>query len=194
MAQTLYVANFPPGTTEDQLRELFAEQGQVTSVALSRDEKFERPYALVEMASEKVANKANQNLNGHKIDGFYLAVSNPEINLKKKMSTRLQQTADEICEQLGETQKVPVRRINAIVLLCGFSFAQALVKETEEVEAAGGLMTSDGSRRRSKGGVFFYLARGRMSPEVRQIVYNRKGKLPKPEDEPPQVQEAPEDA
>lgn len=183
MSQTLYVTNFPTETTEDQLRELFGEHGEVQSVEIGKDEKFDIPYALVEMESEKTANRANRELNGHKMNDQYLAVSFPEVNLKKKMSSRLEKTAQEICEALGETEKVPVRRIRAMVLLCGYSFAQALVEETEKIEAGDGLMTSDGSRRRTKGGVFFYIARPRMSPEVRRIVYNRKGKLPKPEEE-----------
>ena len=53
----------------------------------------------------------------------------------------------------------------------------AVVAEALEVEAQEGIMTSDESRRRTKGGVFFYLARYRMSPDVRRLVYNRKGKL-----------------
>ncbi len=56
-------------------------------------------------------------------------------------------------------------------------FIEALLNEALEVEAAQGIMTSDTSRRRTKGGVFFYLARYRMAPPVRRLVYNRKGKL-----------------
>ncbi|HVO71422.1 MAG TPA: hypothetical protein VMT24_15335, partial [Aggregatilineaceae bacterium] len=66
----------------------------------------------------------------------------------------------------------------AIVRLCGVGFAQAVLKEALEIDASGGLMTSDGSHRRTRGGVFYYLARYRMSPPVRRIVYNRKGKMP----------------
>ena len=44
-------------------------------------------------------------------------------------------------------------------------------------------MTSDGSARRTIGGVFFYLCRYRMSDECRKIVYNRKGKMPQPQEE-----------
>src|SRR5882724_10660483 len=40
--------------------------------------------------------------------------------------------------------------------------------EALTVEANGGMRTQDGSRRRTKGGVFFYLVRGRVSPRERQ--------------------------
>ena len=73
-------------------------------------------------------------------------------------------------------------------MLCGTNFAEALLKETEEVEANGGLMTIDGERRRTKGGVFFYLARFRMPGAMRRIVYNRKGRMPDADNEETQGQ------
>ena len=45
--------------------------------------------------------------------------------------------------------------------------------EALTVEANGGMRTQDGSRRRTKGGVFFYLVRGRVSPRERQQLFLR---------------------
>jgi phosphorylated adapter RNA export protein len=41
------------------------------------------------------------------------------------------------------------------------------------VEANGGMRTKDGTRRRTKGGVFLYLVRGRVSPRERQQLFPR---------------------
>jgi hypothetical protein len=81
-----------------------------------------------------------------------------------------------------------------MIQLCGASFAQALVKEAQEIEAGDGLMTADGERRRTLGGVFFYLARFRLAPPVRRIIYTRKGKMPRPPEEVEQIEQAEKEA
>ena len=96
MSNMLYVSNFAPGTTEEQLRVLFDKYGEVKSVELGVDEKFNMPYALIEMGSGRMATKANNALNGHKIGDLYLAVSYPEVDTKKNLTSRQQKTADEI--------------------------------------------------------------------------------------------------
>ena len=83
---------------------------------------------------------------------------------------------EEIAAVLGETEKVPLRQLEMLVRLCGTSFAQALLKEAHDTEAAGGIMTKDGRRRRTLGGVYFDLAKPRMSAPVRYLVVTRKGK------------------
>jgi hypothetical protein len=55
---------------------------------------------------------------------------------------------------------------------------EALLVETVEVEAAGGSMTADGTRRRAKGRVLFMLARHRLSAPVRQLASAHHGKMP----------------
>lgn len=185
MKNTLYVANLPPSATEAQLRELFGQHGDVTSVEFGVDDRFNVRYALVTMATEKTANKANRGLNGHKLDDHLLAISPPDVDLSKDLMPKQRKAAEALAAELQETEKVPVRQIQAIVQLCGDSFAEAVLKEADEVQARGGLMTSDGERQRTRGGVFFFLARARMAPPARRIVYNRKGKMPPPAEEAP---------
>jgi len=67
--------------------------------------------------------------------------------------------AGEIAAQLGETEPEPGRLIARALRLLGEERVQAIVARTLEVEAAGGMMLPDGSRRRTPGGVFFYLLR-----------------------------------
>ncbi len=181
MHDTLYVANVPAETTEEDLHGLFGEYGEVKTIQFSVDEKFNRRIALVQMASEKVATKANHGLNGHVIGEHYLSVSYPDLNLSREFTAKQRKTVETIAAELGEKDEVPLRQIEAIIRLCGTSFAEALLKEAQELDAGGALRTHDDTRPRTKGGVFFYLARQRMAPEIRKIVYNRKGKMPQAE-------------
>ncbi len=67
--------------------------------------------------------------------------------------------AGEIAAQLGETEREPQRLIARALRLLGEERVRAIVARVREVEASGGMMLPDGSRRRTPGGVFFYLLR-----------------------------------
>ena len=181
MGKTLYVANLTEETTEEQLRALFSEFGGIESVELGVSERFGIGYALVVMEAEKSATKANHTLNGHVLNGQYISISYPDVDMEaveRGLSKKARETAEAIVKELGEAWRKPVRRIHSMVLLCGHSFVQHLVKEAHEVFASEGLMTQDGSRKRSLGGVFFTLANHRMSPELYYLIHVRGGKLP----------------
>lgn len=76
-----------------------------------------------------------------------------------------------IADRLGETEKGARKQVVNIVKHCGIDFATAMLEETLKIEENGGMMTLDGERRRSPGGVYFYLARGRMTDEQRLAVF-----------------------
>ena len=65
----------------------------------------------------------------------------------------------EIAAQLGETERGPLGQAGRVVGRLGVDRARAFLTWTQEIEAAGGLMLPDGSRRRTPGGVFFHLVR-----------------------------------
>ncbi len=174
----LYVANLPPGLDLERLAELFASYGEVTEVEPAPPDPRSAPAARVAMAVEKAATRALIELNGHALDGHRLAVSHVEVDLAREMTAKQRAAATELATALGETEKVPVRQIEMMVRQCGPAFAHALLAEATEIEAGEGMMTKDGSRRRSLGGVFFALATARMSPAVRFLIVNRKGKPP----------------
>jgi len=188
----LYVANLAASVDERRLHDLFGEYGEVESVEFGTHELSGDRFALVALAVEKAATKANHGLNGREIDGCRLAVSYPEVDVTRELVPKHRKLAEAVCEELGETEKVPVRRIHTMVLLCGTSFVEAILEEAKQVAAGEGIKTTDGSRPRTVGGVFFYLARYRMSNAVRRIVYNRKGKMPAPEQEIVEESETPE--
>lgn len=187
MKDVLYVANLAPEVDEEQLRAIFSEHGEVESITFDTNERYDARYALVKMDSEKRATRANHALNGHELAGKRLAVSYPEVDEEKELTSRQKREADQLAELLGEEEKVPVRQINTMIQLCGSSFAQAIAEEAKQVHAGEGMTVADGSRQRTLGGVFFYLARPRVSPAVHHIVFQRKGKFLAPV-----VEEAPD--
>jgi hypothetical protein len=64
-----------------------------------------------------------------------------------------------IADQLGETAPGARATIWRTVRTVGPEQAQAFVAQALEVEANGGMLIPDGSRRRTLGGIFFYLVR-----------------------------------
>jgi RNA recognition motif-containing protein len=69
MTTKLYVGNLSYDTTEDDLRELFAQAGTVQSVALPTDRETNRPrgFGFVEMSSAAEAQQAISMLNGQAV-------------------------------------------------------------------------------------------------------------------------------
>jgi hypothetical protein len=79
-----------------------------------------------------------------------------------RVSAGAYRVAQEIARQLNETQPPVIGKIKAIVKMCGAEKARAWTAEALQIEANGGLMVEDGSRRRTVGGVFFYLVKQRL--------------------------------
>lgn len=76
MAKRIYVGNLPYSTTEDELREIFGEHGNVNSVdiLLDRNTGRSRGFGFVEM-DDGDADKAIDALNGKEMDGRPLRVN-----------------------------------------------------------------------------------------------------------------------
>jgi RNA recognition motif-containing protein len=77
MNNKLYVGNLPYTTTEDDLRRMFSEAGNIVSVTIPIDKMSNRPrgFAFVEMGSGEEASKAINLFNGQEMDGRTLNVS-----------------------------------------------------------------------------------------------------------------------
>lgn len=76
MAQKLFVGGLSFSTSNDRLRELFAEAGTVESavVVTDRDTGRSRGFGFVEMATPEEAEQAVQRYNGKEVDGRQLKV------------------------------------------------------------------------------------------------------------------------
>ncbi len=73
----LYVGNLSFQTSEDELRDLFSQHGDVASVSLVMDRETGRPrgFGFVEMGSDAEAVEAVNKLNGSELDGRKIVVS-----------------------------------------------------------------------------------------------------------------------
>jgi len=80
-------------------------------------------------------------------------------------------TASTIASRLGETEAAPYALIRRAVKILGTDQALAFLDEALSIEAGEGLMLPDGSRRRTPGGVFFFLIRTRMPKQVRGRIF-----------------------
>jgi len=73
----IYVGNLSFDATEDEVRQLFAENGEVASVNLISDRDTGRPkgFGFVEMPQAEQAQNAIKNLNGKEFRGRALNVN-----------------------------------------------------------------------------------------------------------------------
>mgnify|MGYP001586261492 CR=1 FL=1 len=77
MSSKLFVGSLPFATTEDELRELFSQAGEVASARVITD-KFtgrSRGFGFVEMSSADAAQKAIQMFNNYSMQGRTIVVS-----------------------------------------------------------------------------------------------------------------------
>ncbi|MGD9049857.1 MAG: RNA-binding protein [Anaerolineae bacterium] len=76
MATNIYVGNLSYDTTEDTLRTLFAEYGEVEAVRVITDRYTGRSkgFGFVEIATEEAAQEAIGALNGKSVDGREIRV------------------------------------------------------------------------------------------------------------------------
>ena len=77
MSTKLYVGGLPYSVTEQQLNDLFAQQGSVTSAKVITDKYTgqSRGFGFVEMSTPEEAKKAISALNGTQLDGRSLTVN-----------------------------------------------------------------------------------------------------------------------
>ena len=83
---------------------------------------------------------------------------------------------DEIARLLGESTSASREQIARVITRCGEPLAREIVEATLALERDGGMMTKDGTRRRTPFGVFFELVRQRVSAE--DLFFIRNGRTP----------------
>jgi len=82
----IYIGNLSFGTTEDTLKSLFAEFGEIESVKLIKDRFSGRPrgFGFIEMPSNSEADQAIKALNGNRVDGNFIKVRPADSGSKKR--------------------------------------------------------------------------------------------------------------
>jgi RNA recognition motif-containing protein len=77
VAKKLYVGNLPYGVTEDQLRELFSQVGEISDVAVitDRDTGRSKGFGFVEMSTDEAAQEAINRFDGYTLDNRQIAVN-----------------------------------------------------------------------------------------------------------------------
>jgi hypothetical protein len=76
-----------------------------------------------------------------------------------------------IATDLGETEPDPLKTIERIVKVLGEERALALLDETLKIESEGGMLTENGSQRRTTGGVFFRLVKTKTTGRERGLIF-----------------------
>ena len=90
MQSKLYVGNLSYNVTEDQLRDLFGQAGEIKEVVLIMDRDTHRPkgFGFVEMINQEGAEKAIQMFHEQELDGRKLTVNMAKPREENSRSNR----------------------------------------------------------------------------------------------------------
>jgi hypothetical protein len=91
----------------------------------------------------------------------------------------------QIGEALGETRPGPLTLIRRIVKTLGTDTTLDYLRRTQQIEESGGMQTSDGTKRRTPGGVFFHLIKSERPIEETYPIFQLKPYIPRPRAERP---------
>ena len=77
MAKKLYVGNLSYNATEQQLRDLFSQAGEINDVAVISDKYTgqSKGFGFIEMATDEAADEAIKLFNGYSLDSRELTVN-----------------------------------------------------------------------------------------------------------------------
>jgi len=86
----IYIGNLAFSTTEDTLKSLFVEFGDIESVKVIKDGRSGRPkgFGFIEMPNNSEADQAIKALNGNRLDGNHIKVKPADSGGKKRRKKR----------------------------------------------------------------------------------------------------------
>ncbi|NJL93538.1 MAG: hypothetical protein HC915_07300 [Anaerolineae bacterium] len=173
MSVNLHVANLALEAEDEQLHAVLAPYGHVLSAArlYNKLNGQAKKVALVVVEDDASAESVMVHGNGQLLLEQPLFIC-PETPPRPYPVTPEQKVViDEIIAAFQETDKEPLTQIREIVQYGGIPFTRAVFQEALRLEAAGGVLTHDGTRRRTPGGVFFFLARMFLSRPAQRIIF-----------------------
>ncbi len=91
--------------------------------------------------------------------------------LSKDMAKNPAKVKAYIVEILNETEEKPISQIEQIIENINPKKALKLLIKTLKIEGDGGLQTYNGSRRRTLGGIYFFLAQRWVEPKYRPVIW-----------------------
>ena len=82
----IYIGNLAFSTTEDTLKSLFVEFGDIESVKVIKDGRSGRPkgFGFIEMPNNSEADQAIKALNGNRLDGNHIKVRPADSGGKRR--------------------------------------------------------------------------------------------------------------
>ncbi len=89
----IYIGNLNYHTTEEQLRQLFGQCGQVESASIITDRATGRPrgFGFIGMSDDSEAEKAIEQFNGQEFDGRTLTVNQAKARSERPQNNRLRE-------------------------------------------------------------------------------------------------------
>lgn len=168
-----YLCDLPPDCTDEQVSALFQPYGTVSALEwMPPREGSDLRRAAITVETDHMPRKVLDWLNRQCIGTqpvIMTPADPPERTGGVPKTTR--RRGQKIGRVLGETEPGPIHSIVDIIHICGLRFTLRMVKQTLDIEAAGGVMLEDGSRRRTTGGVFFHLTRRYLSPALHEYLF-----------------------
>lgn len=174
MTSRLLVCNTPDNPSEEEFRELVEPYGELWGfypmVHKHTQEALNRVYVILHPHPGQKRVDLLNILNQIEWKGHLLLFSPVNVGKRKwgkwhskqPLPEEDQAVVDEVVATLGETERMPLRQITLMVEICGRVFVQRILEEALAIEEAGGMLVTDGSRRRTPGGTFFYVARNHL--------------------------------
>lgn len=89
MSKKLYVGNLAYVTTEDTLKEIFSQYGEVISATVIKDRATQKSkgFGFVELADDSAAKDAISSLSGREVDGRKIRVNEAEEKAPRRIKT-----------------------------------------------------------------------------------------------------------
>jgi len=182
MPLELYAANLPDDYSDTDIENLFTPfgtaslQGRITVHPINGETVN---GAVVNVETETPYEEVCQHFKDTMLNDkpLYVTRNTPlDKNIPIRLTPEQAKVIQEIGEKLQETSKQPFVQLRRFVYQAGEEFALKLLEEALEIEQAGGLLIRDGSRRRTQGGVYFWLARQRLSVPVQKAIFTSRRK------------------
>ena len=85
----------------------------------------------------------------------------------------IRSVVEQVSSDLSETNSDAMAQIESLISVAGVELVQSILQETLEIERNGGMMLFSGKRRRTPGGVFFFLAKQKLTPEQQVAVFGK---------------------